>query len=50
MTIPNTTAAGPVANNSDKKVIIKNCTLFTDYISEVNNTQVDNAKDIDAYA
>ena len=26
----------------------KNCTPFTDYISEINNTQVNNAKDIDA--
>ena len=25
----------------------KNCATFTNYISEINNTQVDNAKDID---
>ena len=30
-----------------KKVIFKNCALFTDCISKINNTQVDNAKDID---
>ena len=29
-----------------KKVIFKTCALFTNYISEINNTQVDNAKDI----
>ena len=30
-----------------KKVIFKNCAPFTDCISNTNNTQVDNAKDID---
>ena len=34
-------------NNREKKVIFKVCTPFTDCISEINNTQVDNAKDID---
>ena len=34
-------------NNINKKVIFKNCTPFTDCISKINNTQVDNAKDID---
>ena len=28
-------------------MIIKNCTLFTNCISEINNTQIDKAKDID---
>ena len=28
-------------------MIIINCALFTDCISEVNNTQIDNAKEID---
>ena len=31
----------------NKGVIFKNCAPFTDCISEVNNTQIDNAKDID---
>ena len=31
-----------------KKVIFKNCTPFTDCINEINNTQVDKAKDLDA--
>ena len=34
-------------NNNNKKGIFKNCALFTICISEINNTQVDNAKDID---
>ena len=32
----------------NKGVIFKNCAPFTDCISEINNTQVDNAKDLDA--
>ena len=43
----NNTAAAGAANNTNKKVIFKNCTPFTNYISEINNTQIDNAKDID---
>ena len=35
------------ANNNDKDVILKNCTPFTDYVSKINNTQIENAKDID---
>ena len=33
--------------NINKKVIFKNCAPFTNCISEINNTQVDNAKDTD---
>ena len=43
----NTAAAGAAANNTNKKVIFKNCAPFTNCISEINNTQIDNAKDID---
>ena len=32
----------------EKLVIFKNWAPFTDCISEINNTQIDNAKDIDA--
>ena len=41
--------AGRDANpdNRNKKVTFKNCAPFTNYISEVDNTQVDNAHDID---
>ena len=31
-------------DNDGKKVVFKNCAPFTDCISEINNTQVDNAK------
>ena len=43
----NTNAADANANNTNKKVIFKNCAPFNNCISEVNNTQIDNAKDID---
>ena len=45
--VNNTAAQGAAANNINKKVIFKNCVPFTNCISEINNTQVDNAKDID---
>ena len=35
------------ANIINRKVIFKNCAPFTNCMSEINNTQVDNAKDID---
>ena len=35
-----TTAADADANNTNKKVIFKNCAPFTNCISEINNTQV----------
>ena len=47
ITVNNTAADGAAANNTNKKVIFKNCAPFTDCISKINNTQVDNAKDID---
>ena len=47
ISVTNTAAAGAAANNTDKKVIFKNCAPFTNCISEINNTQIDNAKDID---
>ena len=45
--VNNTAAAGAAVNNNNKKVIFKNCALFTNCIREINNTQIDNAKDID---
>ena len=45
--VNNTAAQGAAANNINKKVIFKNCAPFTNCISEINNTQKDNAKDID---
>ena len=47
ITVNNTAAQGVAANNTNKKVIFKNCAPFTNCISEINNTQIDNAKDID---
>ena len=47
ISVNNTAAAGADANNTNKKVIFKNCAPFTDCISKINNIQVDNAKDID---
>ena len=47
ITVNNTAAADADANNTNKKVIFKNCAPYTNCISEINNTQVDNAKDID---
>ena len=40
-------AAARQADERDKVVIFKNCAPFTNCISEINNTQIDNAKDID---
>ena len=47
ITVNNTAAADADTNNTNKKVIFKNCAPFTICISEINNTQVNNAKDID---
>ena len=43
-TVPNTAAAGAVVNNTNKKVVFKNCAPFSSCITEINNTQVDYAK------
>ena len=47
ITVNNTAAADADANNTNKKVIFKNCALFTNCMNEINNTQVENVKDID---
>ena len=47
ISVNNTAAQGVVVNYNNKKVIFKNCTPFTNCISEINNTQIDNDKDID---
>ena len=39
-------AAG--GGKNDQKVIFKNCTPFIHHISQINNTQIDNSKDINA--
>ena len=40
-------AADRQADGRYKDVAFKNCAPFTNYISEINNTQIDNCKDID---
>ena len=45
--VNNTASAGAAANNANEKVIFKNCSPFTNYISKINNTQVDNDEYID---
>ena len=45
ITVRNTAAAGAAANS--RKNIIKNYTPFTNCISVISNTLIDNAKDID---
>ena len=47
ITVNNTAGAGAAANNTNKKVIFKNCAPFTNCTSKVNNTQIDNAEYID---
>ena len=47
LSVNNTAAQGAAAKNTNKKVIFKNCAPFTNCISEINNTPIDNAKDID---
>ena len=44
--VSNIPAADADANNTNKKVIFKNCASFINCMSEINNTPVDNATDI----
>ena len=47
ITVNNTAAADADANNTNKKVIFKNCAPFTRCISKINNAEIDNAQYID---
>ena len=47
ISVNNTVADGAAANNTNKKVIFKNCAPFTNCISKINNTQIDHAEYID---
>ena len=42
ITVKNTAAGGVDANNTNKKVIFKNCAPFISAISEINNIEIDN--------
>ena len=47
ISVNNNAGAGAAANNTGKKVIFKNCAPFTNCISKINYTQIDNEEDID---
>ena len=54
LTLPNTAGAGTAVNNTNKKVIFKNCAALVNdilhlvnCISEINYTQLDDAQHID---
>ena len=47
ITVNNTAGEGATANNATKKVIIKSCAPFSNCISKINDTQIDNAQYID---
>ena len=47
MTVPNTSAQEAAPNNRKKNVMFKNCASFTNCITEINNTQVNDAHDTD---
>ena len=47
ISVNNTAVDGAAANNTNKKAIFKNCAPFTNCISQINNTQIDSAKNID---
>ena len=44
ITVPNTAAGGVAVNNNNKKVMFKNCAPFTDCITEINNTQLNDVQ------
>ena len=44
ISVNSTAAADATANNVTEKVMFKSCTPFTNCISEINNTQIDNAE------
>ena len=47
ITVTNTASQEQPNNAANKKVILKNCAPFTKCISRINNTQVDDADNID---
>ena len=48
ITVVNTAAPGQTNNGANKKVIFKNCATFTNCISRIKNTELDDASCIDA--
>lgn len=47
ITVADTSGAGALVNSANEKVIFKSCVPLADCISEITNTQIDNAKEID---
>ena len=47
ITVPNMAAVSAAVNNTNIKVIFKNCIPFTECITEISNTKIDDAQDID---
>ena len=47
ITVNNTAEDGAALDNTNKKVKFKNCAPFTNCLSKINNTQIDNAEYID---
>ena len=47
ITNQNTEATEAASNNKNKQVTFKNCAPFVNCINEINNTHVDDAKNID---
>ena len=47
ISVNNNAGAGADANNIGKKIILKNCGPFTNCISKINNTQIDNTEHTD---
>ena len=47
LTVSNTAHAGAAVNDTNKKVTFKNFAAFTDCITEINNTSVDNNQVLD---
>ena len=45
--LPNTAAQGTALNNRNKKITFKDCAPYINCITQINNTQVDDAHDID---
>ena len=44
ISVNNTAAAASAVNNTNKKLIFKNCAPFINWITKINNTQIDNAE------
>ena len=46
-TIQKTAGQGAAVNDTNRKIVFKNCAPFTKCVSAINNTRVDDAQDID---